>query len=148
MMKNETNKLFEQLTERFKGLPGVEVPPRIYIEMEAELIDYQENQLVTIKFPNKSKYRNPMGHMQGGVIVAAIDNTYGPLSYLVAPPSATTQINTQYIRPVLAEDKFIEVSASLIERTQTQILMRAEVRNEKKKLVAVSQATHQIIRNS
>jgi len=144
-MNTDTNTLFEDLVKQFGSIPGVEIPPQIFIEMDAEVVQYIEKQSVTIKFPNKSKYRNPMGHMQGGVIVAAIDNTFGPLSFLVAPPSATTQINTQYIRPVLPEDNFIEVKASLIERTKTQILMRAEVRNQKQKLVAISQATHQII---
>jgi len=138
--------LFEQLVAQFGSMPGVEIPPKVYTVMDAEVIDYQEKSSLTIKFPIKEKYQNPLGHMQGGVIVAAIDNTLGPLSYLVAPPSATLQLNTQYIRPVLPDEKFIQVKAVLVDKTKNQLIMRAEVINEAGKLVAVCQATQQVIK--
>ena len=144
-MNADKNALFEKLLKQVGSIPGVEIPPKIFIEMQGKVIQYVEKKSITVRFPNQPKYQNPMGYMQGGVIVAAVDNTFGPLSFLVAPPSATTQINTQYIRPVLPEDKFIEVTAFLVERTKTQILMRAEVTNERQKLIAISQSTHQII---
>jgi len=140
------NSLFEQLIAQFGSMPGVEIPPKVYTVMDAEVIEYEEKLSLTIRFPVKDKYQNPLGHMQGGVIVAAIDNTLGPLSYLVAPPSATLQLNTQYVRPVTAEDQFIQVKAELVDKTRNLILMRAEVRNEANKLVAICQATQQVIK--
>ncbi len=140
------NSLFEQLIEQFGTMPGIEIPPKVYTVMDAEVIDYEEKRSLTIRFPVKDKYQNPLGHMQGGVIIAAIDNTLGLLSYLVAPPSATLQLNTQYVRPVTAEDQFIQVKAELVDKTRNLILMRAEVRNEADKLVAICQATQQVIK--
>lgn len=79
---------------------------------------------------------NPFGFMQGGIIVAAIDNTVAPLSYLLAPPNITKEINTVFKRPVTWNDRYIDVIASLIEKTSTHIVLQAEVRNEKGKLAA------------
>jgi len=140
------NSLFEQLIAQFGTMPGVEIPPKVFTVMDAEVIDYEEKRSLTIRFPVKDKYQNPLGHMQGGVIVAAIDNTLGPLSYLVAPPSATLQLNTQYVRPVTVKDQFIQVKAELVDKTRNLLLMRAEVRNEANKMVAICQATQQVIK--
>jgi len=52
--------------------------------MEGEFIDLVEGISLTARFPNKDRYMNPMGFMQGGIITAAIDNTVSPLSYMLA----------------------------------------------------------------
>lgn len=127
-----------------KELP-VELPPRIFLDMDAEIIDYEEGHFLTVRFPVKERYRNPMGHMQGGMIVAAIDNTFGPLSYLVAAPSVTTQLNTSYIRPVTAEDTHIDVVAEVEEKTGRHLFLSAEVINPAGKPVALSHASCMIL---
>jgi len=35
--------------------------------------------------------------MQGGMIAAAVDNTIGPLSFLVAAPNVTRRLEMKYI---------------------------------------------------
>ena len=128
-------------------LPGtkLELPPKVFADMEGEFVEYQEGQMLRVRFPVKARYQNPMGHMQGGVIVAAIDNTLGPLSFLVAPPSVTTQLNTSYIRSVTAQDEYIIVTGRVLERTRSQLFMMAEVTDAVGKLVAVSYATCSIL---
>ena len=127
--------------------PGtrLEVPPKAFVDMGGEFVDYQEGQTLSVRFPVKERYQNPMGHMQGGMIVAAIDNTLGPLSFLVAPPSVTTQLNTSYIRPVTAQDEYIIITGRVLERTRSQLFMMAEVTNAFGKLVAISYATCSIL---
>jgi uncharacterized protein (TIGR00369 family) len=127
-----------------ENLP-VEIPPRIFLDMEGDIIDYEEGHFLTIRFPVKGRYRNPMGHMQGGMIVAAIDNTFGPLSYLVAPPSVTTQLNTSYIRPVTTTDRHIDVVAEVEEKTGRHLFLSAEVLNPAGKPVALSHASCMIL---
>jgi len=124
---------------------NLELPPKVFVDMEGEFLDYHEGQTLTVRFPVKARYQNPMGHMQGGTIVAAIDNTLGPLSFLVAPPSVTTQLNTSYIRPVTAQDEHIIITGRVLERTRGQLFMMAEVTNAVGKLVAVSYATCSIL---
>lgn len=123
--------------------PGMtfELPPKVFLDMEGEFIAYQEGETLTVRFPVKERYQNPMGTMQGGLIAAAIDNTIGPLSFLAAPPSATTQLNTTYVRPITAADAFIEIEGRVIERTRTRIYLSARVFNPAGKLVALAHAT-------
>ena len=56
------------------------------------------------------------------MIVAAIDNTLGPLSFLVALPSVTTQLNTSYIRPVTAQVVHIIITGRVLERTRRPVV--------------------------
>ena len=141
MPKNLTKRLLEMMPSH----PGIEIPPKAFIDMDAEIIDYSQGESLTARFPIKDRYQNPLGFMQGGIIVAAIDNTVGPLSFLIAPPSFTTHLNTTYIRPVAPKDGFIEVKASVVEITKNQIHMSAEVRNTHGKLLATSFVTCSII---
>jgi uncharacterized protein (TIGR00369 family) len=79
---------------------------------------------------------NPLGFMQGGILVAAMDNAIAPLSYMLAPPNITKEINASFKRPVTQSDRYIDVYASMIEKSSTHIVLQADVRNEKGKLVA------------
>ncbi len=140
-----TDALMAQMSRMMPPGSKIELPPKVFVDMEGEFVDYQEGQTLTVRFPVKERYQNPMGHMQGGMIVAAIDNTLGRLSFLVAPPSVTTQLNTSYIRPVTAQDEHIIITGRVLERTRTQLFMMAEVTNAVGKLVAVSYATCSIL---
>ena len=137
--------LTEQLMQRLQSNtpPGMklELPPKVFLDMEGEFLSYEEGESLRVRFPVRARYQNPMGTMQGGMIVAAIDNTIGPLSFLAAPPSATTQLNTTYIRPITPADEYIEVEGRVVERTRTRIYLSAEVFNPAGKLVALAHAT-------
>ena len=109
----------------------MELPPKVFIDMEGEFLEFIEGEKLIARFPNKSRYMNPFGFMQGGIIVAAIDNTIAPLSYASAEPNITTEINTTYKRPIKGSDKFIEVIATILKKTSTHITLQAEVLNEK-----------------
>lgn len=128
--------------------PGVdiEIPPKIFVEMEGEILEYVEGKSLKVKFPVKEKYQNPLGAMQGGMITAAIDNTFGPLSYLVAPPSATTHLNTTFIRPVTSKDTHIYIEAVVDEITRSQVHMSAKVKNEKGALLVMSNTSFSILK--
>lgn len=139
------NQMTEQLMERLRAkAPGgatIEIPPKVFVEMGGSFIDYREGEALTVRFPVQERYQNPLGLMQGGMIVAAIDNTIGPLSYLVAPPSVTMQLNTSYLRKVTAEDAYIDVEARLVERAGRHLYLSAQVFNPQGQIVAIAQAT-------
>lgn len=99
--------------------------------MDGEFIDFVEGESLTVRFQNKERYMNPLGFMQGGIIVAAMDNAIASLSYMLAPPNITKEIYTTFKRPVVQSDRYIDVIASVIEKTSTHIVLQAEVRNEK-----------------
>jgi len=137
------------INDRLQSLlpPGVElqIPPACMLDMHGEPLEYEESARLSVRFPVLPRYANPMGHMQGGYIVAALDNTLGPFSYLIAPPSVTGTLNTQYLRPVTADTAFIVCTARLLERTRGTLYLLGEACNPEGKIVALCQATCQIL---
>lgn len=134
----------EILTKLLKMVPenaGMELPPKVFIDMEGEFIEFVEGEKLVARFPNKERYMNPFGFMQGGIVVAAIDNTISPLGYIVAPPSITKEIITTYKIPIKKSDRFIDVIGTILEQSEKHIKLKAAVMNEKGKLVAVGIAT-------
>jgi uncharacterized protein (TIGR00369 family) len=135
--------LFDLLKKRLKVHAALDMPPSCMLAMEMEYIDFNDNdkQLIA-KCPIKKDYLNPMKMMQGGFIIAAIDNVLGPLSYLVAPPSVTTQLNCNYLRPVTKDEPYIIINARVISQTKRQLFLQADVlSHDKKLLVSASAAT-------
>lgn len=124
---------------------GLQIPPACLLDMQGEPLEYEEGVSLSVRFPVLPRYANPLGHMQGGYIVAALDNTLGPFSYLIAPPSVTSALNTQYLRPVTADTAFITCIARLSERTRGTLYLIGEARNPEGKIVALCQATCQIL---
>lgn len=135
----------ERLLSMVPAGMNLQIPPPCLIDMQGEPLEYEENASLTVRFPVLPRYANPLGHMQGGYIVAALDNTLGPFSYLIAPPSVTSSLNTQYLRPVTSETNFITCVARLTERTRGTLYLTGEARNAEGKVVALCQAVCQIL---
>lgn len=142
--QNMTN-ILEQLSQQIPPNTGLRIPPPVALLMEVEFVAYEEGQSMTNRFPVKEMYQNPAGHMQGGMLAAAIDNTIGPLSFLLAPYSTTTQFNLTYIRPVTPDMSHILVTARLVERTRSQLHLTATVTSEEGKTLVIAHATQLII---
>lgn len=124
---------------------GLLLPPPCLITMQAEPLEYEEGQWLSMRFPVLPEYRNPLGYMQGGFIVAALDNTLGPFSYLIAPPSVTSHLAIEYLRPVPPGTEYVDCVARLTERTSHNLYLSGEVRNPQGKVVALCQCTCHIL---
>jgi len=122
------------------------VPPPVFGTMQGEFlsVDPEEGVLVT-RFPVLAAHLNPYGAMQGGMIAAAVDNTLGPLSLLVAAPNVTRRLQVKYSRPVTIEVGHIVVTGRLAGREGRELAFRAEVRDPAGTLLARARATHWII---
>jgi acyl-coenzyme A thioesterase PaaI-like protein len=101
--------------------------------------------VLTTQFPVRESYLNPYGTMQGGMIAAAVDNTLGPLSMLVAPPNVTRRLEITYSRPVTLDMGVILVQGELLERKKRWLYFRADVHNRAGLRLARAKATHWII---
>ena len=139
--------IMQRVLELMPSDTGMDLPPRVFSDMEGEFIDLVEGISLTARFPNKDRYMNPMGFMQGGIITAAIDNTVSPLSFMLGSQNITQTISTTFKRPVKKTDRFIIVEASMIEKTETHIVMQAEVKNDSGKLMANGIAKCVLIKN-
>jgi uncharacterized protein (TIGR00369 family) len=141
--------LYAQLRKNLPNMEGLELPPRIFKDMEGEFIGWDEQipELV-VRFPVRERYQNPLGVMQGGMVVAAIDNAFGPLAFLVAPPSLTMQLNTSFIKSVAPGEVYIEVTARVELLTKRFLYMSASVTSASGEVLAISQANCMILRGA
>lgn len=130
---------------RARADEGFTIPPPVFTEMGAEVVGYDEGEALRVRFPVEQRFANPAGVMQGGMIAAAIDNTIGPLSYLVAPPSVTTQLSLSYLRPVPQRLEFFEVEACLDERTRQYLFFSARATDPRGRTLVIAQATHVVM---
>jgi acyl-coenzyme A thioesterase PaaI-like protein len=123
-----------------------ELPPPVFTHMQGEFLEFdQENGVLTNRFPVVDKYLNPYGAMQGGVVAAAVDNTFGPLSMLVAPPSVTRKLELKYSKPITTDLEFITVKATFLERDDRWLRFKAEVRDPQGKLLARAWSQYWIV---
>lgn len=135
--------------------PGLRVPPPVFTDMQVEVLDYRPGEAethvgarLTVRLPILERYQNPMGHVQGGVIAAMVDNAVGPLSYLVAPPSATTQMTVTYFAPLTPDLAHVDVTATLTHRAGRTLVIDAEVSGPDGALLAAARAAQQVVRRA
>jgi uncharacterized protein (TIGR00369 family) len=151
-----TNPRFHQILDAMRAAgawAGMKLPPPVFEDMQTDVRDYRPGAdgthlgaEMTARFPLQERHQNPMGHMQGGMIAAAIDNVLGPLSYLVAPPSATAQLAVTYLAPVLPGLAYIEVTGRFVERAGRQLVFDAVVSAPDGRTLAVARSTNSVVR--
>jgi len=122
------------------------IPPPVFKTMQGEFLDFNDQDgILKTRFPVLEKFLNPYGTMQGGMIAAAVDNTFGPLGMLVAPPNVTRRFEIKYSRPITPDLEFITVLARLMKRTDRWVDLIAEVRDPAGHLLARAKARHWIV---
>jgi acyl-coenzyme A thioesterase PaaI-like protein len=128
------------------GIDDYAVPPPVFTAMRGQFLAFDRREgALTARFPVLEMYLNPYGTMQGGMIAAAIDNTIGPLSMLVAPLNITRRLEVTYSRPVTLEMATIVVTATLFERNEPWLHFRADARSVDGARLARAKATHWIV---
>jgi acyl-coenzyme A thioesterase PaaI-like protein len=122
------------------------IPPPVFVAMQGEFLSFDpEGGTLTTRFPVLQEHLNPYGTMQGGMVAAAVDNTLGPLSMLLAPPNVTRRLQMKYSRPVTPDLAYIRVKAKLLERKGQRLTFSAEVRDQDGLLLARARAEHWIV---
>lgn len=140
----------EQLNAELDALahqfPSAQLPPNCLAFIGTEFLEYESRVLLKVKVRVDRKMLNPMHTMQGGIIAAAFDNTFGPLSYLAArKPCTTLDLHTDFIRPV-SEGEELVITAKVVSRSPISIHLSAEALNTKGKLIATC-TTHMVVLN-
>lgn len=121
-------------------------PPPVFAAMQGQIVAFDpEAGTLTAQFPVLAHHLNPYGTMQGGMIAAAVDNTLGPLSLLVAPPNVTRRLEMTYGQPVTPETGRIVVTAQLLDRRDRWLHFKAEVRSPEGRRLARAKAAHWIV---
>ena len=119
---------------------AVQFPPNCFLDMEAKIVRYESRKVLVVRIPVRERTFNPVAMMQGGYIAAAFDNTMGPLSYMAArKPCMTLDLHTQFIRSAGAGE-VLTVTASVVSRGISTMVLGGEALNAKGKLVALATA--------
>jgi len=125
---------------------GATYPPNCFVWMKAEILHYESRSSLTVAFPIPLESLNPLHTMQGGFIVAAFDNVFGPLSYAAARcPCVTMNLTAQFIRPIVPGDR-LTITAKVVSRGNQVLYMTAEAFNLKSKLIATGSANAMIVK--
>lgn len=122
------------------------IPPPVFVAMQGEFLRFDlDDGSLTARFPVLGDYLNPFGAMQGGMIAAAVDNTLGPLSVLVAPRNVTRRLEVTYSRPITPDLGTIVVVGKLLERAGRRLFFKADVRDEAGVRLARAKAVHWVV---
>ncbi len=108
-----------------------ELPPPSFTVMQGEIIEFDDvKKSLTTKMPVLKSWLNPYGTMQGGMVLAAIDNAVGPLSLLVAPMNMTRSMESKFIKPITMDVEYIYVTASLSEHKRKRLKFEVTVQDK------------------
>ena len=122
------------------------MPPPSFSIMQCEIILFDEKKKsIVVKIPILENWLNPYRTMQGGMIVAAIDNAIGPLSMLVAPKNMTRDIETKLLKTITMDLEFIYVYASLLEHKKRRLIFDVLIKDKDENIYAKSKITNWII---
>ena len=122
------------------------LPPPSFSIMQCEIIAFdKEKATLTTKIPVLKEWLNPYATMQGGMIVAAIDNAIGPLSMLVAPKNMTRGIESKLIKAITMDLKYIYVHATLFEAKKRRLIFDVEVKDRDESLYATARITNYLL---
>jgi len=122
------------------------LPPPSFSIMKCEIISFdKEKATLTTKIPVLKEWLNPYATMQGGMIVAAIDNAIGPLSMLVAPKNMTRGIESKLIKAITMDLEYIYVHATLFQAKKRRLIFDVEVKDKDENLYATARITNWIL---
>jgi acyl-coenzyme A thioesterase PaaI-like protein len=122
------------------------LPPPVFESMHGEFIAFDAQAgILKTRFPVLHEFLNPYKAMQGGMVAAAVDNTIGPLSMLVAPPNVTRRLEMKYSKPVTPDLPYISVVGKFLGQEGQRLAFSAEVRDPQGALLARARASHWIV---
>ena len=138
------------LTERFGAdLVNIHIPPSSFVTMKGAIIEYDLNSgYLKTEFPILETFLNQFGNMQGGIICAAIDNTLGPLSILIAPPNFTRKLEVKFRKPINPAINSIYVEARLVSQRNRMLEFSSKVLDKNDTVYATANASHWILPDS
>ena len=138
--------LFTDMINSLNGVGGIEIPPKCYTEMKGELLDFNGEDYIKIAFPVQEKYSNPAGNLLGGMIPAFFDNTFGPLSFMIAKkPTVSLDLNTTFIKPISPKEGELIVEGKAIKITKRFIIFEGKAYNPANELIATGTSRMMIL---
>lgn len=115
----------------------VQLPPPSMLELQIEYLEAIPGKLIKGKVPFQKRFSNPIRTYQGGLLSAAMDDHFGPLSYITAQgPCTTLSLNTTFLKPFTEKMLYCIIEAEVLQKTKSFIFMRATVKSPEGILIA------------
>jgi acyl-coenzyme A thioesterase PaaI-like protein len=112
-------------------------PSPAHAELMLDYLTVEPGVRIVSRVPYQKRLSNPIGTFQGGMLSAAIDETFGPLSYMTANgPCTTLTLNVTFLSAFTEAMGSCEIEATILKRTKNFIFMRADVRSPDGEIVA------------
>ena len=124
---------FDELKKKMNSFDkSLVIPPLCFDFLKMKIEDFDEkSSSLTTSLPLFKELLNPAEFVQGGLLTAMIDNTIGPLSYLVAKKATTSlELNTSFLRPCSLADKILFCKASLKHQSKSYLIFEGDIRGK------------------
>lgn len=146
--KNWVSQMQEyQKTLNTQGV-NITLPPPSLLELQSEFLDIQPGKLLRAKIPFQKRFTNPIGLYQGGFLSAAIDDVFGPLSYMTAQrPCMTLSMNVTFLKAFTEKMGHCLIEGKVLQKTKSFIFMRADVTSPEGELIAHAESHVTILRD-
>jgi uncharacterized protein (TIGR00369 family) len=137
----------QQWLEKLKTFPGnLQLPPPTLAELGIEYLEIVPGEKMKAKVPFQKRFTNPVGLYQGGFLAAALDEVFGPLSYVSSGSACMTlSLNTTYLGAFKEEMGHCIIEAIVLKKTKNFIFMRADVRGPNGDLIAHSESHVKVV---
>jgi uncharacterized protein (TIGR00369 family) len=124
----------------------LEIPPAARL-LGWTLIEVDlEEKRIKVGFDGKPEFRNPAGHIQGGILAAMLDDAMGPIVVAVTGGQsfpATIDLNVSFIRPVTPGP--ISVTAHIANMGKQLVFLEGELFDAGGKLCARATASSMLV---
>ncbi|WP_179953396.1 PaaI family thioesterase [Desulfobotulus mexicanus] len=115
---------------------GFVLPP-CFETLNGIFTEYLPGAYLSCRFMHEKGLANPAGSLQGGFLMAAFDNVFGPFSILESGRAAVSlELNGTFLRPLMVEDLSYDIRVSLVEKSARFLVMEAEARDSQMRLAA------------
>jgi acyl-coenzyme A thioesterase PaaI-like protein len=129
------------------GVP-IQLPPPSQQELQIEYLEIIPGKKIKGKFPFQQRFTNPIGTYQGGFLIAAMDDHFGPLSYSTAErPCTTLSLSSTFLKPFVAKMGHAIVEVEVLSKTKSFIFMRGTVTSIEGELLAHADSHVAILRD-
>ena len=133
-------RVMDRIRERIPAARGLELPPPVFTHLGGEFTGWEPGRSMEIRWPLEGWQRGPAGHVQGGILAAFFDNSFGPMAFLLVEGFVlTVGMDLTYVRPLTGSDRAVWIRVEPVETTRRFLFLRGEARNAAGKLVATCQ---------
>jgi len=121
---------------------SLDIPSNSLKELGLRFLTYKPGRALAGSMNALERFANSMGRLQGGIIAAALDATFGSLALLYAKrPCVTITLDIRYINPLPADDREFVIEATLAAKTRGVIFMEGRVMDTEGVIIALASTT-------